>query len=312
MAKLSEMKLGVSTMLSWSKFKYSLSQAKKNVIRNGLMSVASLVTIIACLCILGLFTVVTLNVNAFTAQSKDQCEIQLFMLQDTSDERIAEIGDEILKNQNVKAISLYTRKELYEYAMNDVFEGRQELIGDYNEEDNPFSDSYKIVLHDIEKTSQTVEELSAVSGVEHIENIQDIANIVIMISDAIQKLSIVIMLVLLLISVVIISNTVRLTVFNRRKEISIMKYIGATDRFIRMPFIIEAMLIGLFGAITAFGIISWGYIALFDSYSKSEFMPFDLVSYLELAPFLGILFVVFGCLIGIIGSVISMRKYLKA
>ena len=142
-------------MLNLSKVRYSFFQAKKNVIRNGLMSVASLFTITCCLIILGLFTLLTINVNYSTQKLKDQCEIQLFINVGTSDERVTEIGDEILSDPNVKEISLYTREEMYEYAMNDIFEGREGLMDTYTEEDNPFSDSYKITLRDITKTQET-------------------------------------------------------------------------------------------------------------------------------------------------------------
>lgn len=298
-------------MLRLSKIRYSLSQAKKNVIRNGLMSVASLFTITCCLLILGLFTIITLNVNSMTEQIKDQCEIQLFINIGTSDERITELGDEILADENVKEISLYTREEMYEYAMNDIFEGREGLMDTYTEEDNPFSDSYKITLRDITKTQETAQKLEQLNDVEHVENKQDVTNMVISISRAVRNVSIVIMLILLIISVVIISNTVRLTVFNRRKEINIMKYIGATDRFIRTPFIIEGMLIGFFGALIAFGLISWGYIALSKAFIASEFNALELVGYSGIAPILCGLFLFFGCFIGILGSSLSMRKYLN-
>ncbi len=297
--------------MNLSKVRYSFSQAKKNVIRNGLMSVASLFTISCCLLILGLFTIMTFNVNSFTEQIKDQCEVQLFINKGTDDTRISQMADEILTFPNVKEVVFYSREELYEYAMNDVFQGREELIGDYTEEDNPFSDSYKITLQDIAKTSETVSDLEKLSDVSHIENKQDITNIVISASNAVKNLSIVVMLILLLISIVIISNTVRLTVFNRRKEINIMKYIGATDRFIRIPFIIEGIMIGFIGAILSFGLISWGYIVIYQKFAQSSFDVVELIPYINIAPVLGVVFVVFGCLIGIIGSAISMRKYLK-
>ncbi len=308
---MSEMKLGVNIMMSLSKVKYSVSQAKKNMIRNGLMSVASLFTITCCLLILGLFTIMSINVNSFTEQMKDQCEVQLYMNNGISDERITQIGDEILNVSNVKSIQIYTREELYEYAMNDVFDGREELMGDYNEENNPFSDSYKITLTDISLTAETIAQLEKIEDVSHIENKQDVTNIVLSVSDAVRNLSIVIMIILLLVSIVIISNTVRLTVFNRRKEINIMKYIGATDRFIRVPFVIEGVMIGIIGAVISFGVISWAYIALSKAFANSSFDVVDLVPYIELAPVLGIMFIVIGCIIGIIGSTISMRKYLK-
>ena len=297
--------------MNLTKFRYSFSQAKKNVFRNGLMSIASLFTITCCLIILGLFTIITLNVNSFTAQIKDQCEVQLYITEGTNDKRIEQMKGEIESFSNIKSVSFYSREELYEYALSDVFKGREELIGDYTEEDNPFSDSYKIVLKDISKTSETVSKLKTLANVSHVETRQDIANLVIAASNAVKNLSMLIMIVLLIISVVIISNTVRLTVFNRRKEINIMKYIGATDRFIRMPFIIEGMLIGFVGAIIAFILVSWGYIVLYSEISQTSFDIVKLVSYLNVAPIIAVIFVFVGCMIGIIGSSISMRKYLK-
>ena len=297
--------------MNLSKIRYSVSQAKKNVIRNGLMSVASLFTISCCLLILGLFTIITLNVNSFTTQIKDQCEIQLFINLGTDDTRVSQIADEILTYPNVKEVVFYSREDLYEYAMNDVFDGKTELIGNYTEEDNPFSDSYKITLQDISKTAQTVSELEKISDVSHIENKQDLTNIVISASNAVKNLSIIVMIILFMISIVIISNTVRLTVFNRRKEINIMKYIGATDRFIRIPFIIEGIMIGFIGAILSFGLISWGYIVVYSKFSQSSFDVVELIPYMNMAPLLCVVFIVFGCLIGITGSAISMRKYLK-
>lgn len=305
------MRLEVSILLNPSKLRYSISQAKKNVVRNGLMSVASLFTITCCLLILGLFTTLTLNVNYWTEQVKDQCEIQLYINVGTSEERVTQLGDEILANENVKEISLYTREEMYQYAMNDIFEGKEGLMDTYTDEDNPFSDSYKITLRDITKTKETAEQLAQLADVEHVENKQDVTNIVISVSNAVRHLSIIIMVILLIISVVIISNTVRLTVFNRRKEINIMKYIGATDRFIRTPFVIEGIMIGFFGALISFGLISWGYIAISNVIVHSNYDVFDLVKYSAIAPILGGLFVFFGCFIGILGSTLSMRKYLN-
>ncbi|MBR3791290.1 MAG: permease-like cell division protein FtsX [Clostridia bacterium] len=297
--------------MNLSKIRYSISQAKKNVIRNGLMSIASLFTISCCLFILGLFTVITFNVNSFTTQIKDQCEIQLFINLGTDENRVSEIADEILTYPNIKEVVFHSREELYEYAMNDVFDGKEELIGNYTEEDNPFSDSYKITLQDISLTSQTVSQLEKIADVSHIENKQDVTNIVISASNAVKNLSAVVMLILFMISIVIISNTVRLTVFNRRKEINIMKYIGATDRFIRIPFVIEGIMIGFLGAILSFALISWGYIVIYAKFAESSFDVFELIPYINIAPLLCVIFIVFGCLIGIIGSSISMRKYLK-
>lgn len=295
-----------------SKIGYSFNQAKKNVIRNGLMTVASLFTIASCLIILGIFTIITLNVNYISDQVKDQCEVQLFLTDNASEERVQSIKSEIDNIPNVKESTLFTKEDMLDFAKKDMFEGKEDLLTGFEGDDNPFSNSYKITLTDIEKTSETVEKLKALDDVDHVENKQDVVNTVVSVSNIIKKMSLCVMALLLVIAIVIISNTVKLTVFNRRKEINIMKYIGATDRFIRVPFVLEGMLIGLLGAVISFGLMSWGYITVLKYIEVSSFNMFDFISYITFAPIIAILFVAVGCLIGITGSVFSMRKYLKA
>ncbi len=306
---MSVTRLGVN-ILKLSKFKYSFSEAKKNVTRNGLMSIASLFTIACCLVILGFFAILSINVNSITAQIKDQCEVQLYIRADALPERVSQIGEEILKVENVKEASLFTKQETLEYAINDMFDGNETMLEGF-EEDNPFSDSYKIVLTDIEKTKETVEKLEKIADVEKVVNKQDVVNTVLSLSDALKKFSIVMMLILFMVAIVIISNTVKLTVFNRRKEINIMKYIGATDRFIRVPFVLEGLIIGFLGAVLSFIVVFWGYFALLKYIAGINFDVFTLVGIWEIAPVIAVLFVVFGSLIGVVGSAISMRKYLQ-
>ncbi len=290
-----------------SKLKYSLSQAKKNIFRNGLMTIASLFTVTCCLLILGLFTVLSLNVNYITNQIKDECEVQVYIEDGTDETRVSEIGDEILKIANVKEISLFTKEDSYNYVVDDMFEGDKKLASGL---EDAFRDSYKVTMVDIEKSGDTVAELEAIKNVASVQNKQDAVNVVISFSEVVRKLSILVMVLLLIVAIVIMANTIRLTVFNRRKEINIMKYIGATDRFIRIPFIIEGIMIGFFGALISFGIMSWGYISL-ANYVTGALQLFDLLPYKEIAPIFGGLFVVTGCFIGMIGSLISMRKYLN-
>ena len=297
-------------MLNLSRFKYSFSEAKKNVIRNGLMSIASLFTIACCLLILGVFAILSINVNHITDKIKDQCEVQLYINVGTPQERVAQIGQEIASVANVKEASLFTKEETLQYAINDMFEGDATMLEGF-QEDNPFSDSYKVVLHDIEQTNETVEALSKIGDVEKVVNKQDVVNAVLSLSGTIKKFSIVIMLILLLIAIVIISNTVKLTVFNRRKEINIMKYIGATDRFIRIPFVLEGLIVGFLGAVLAFAVVTWGYYALVKYMETLNFGVVEFVKTGQIAPMLAVLFVTFGSLIGVVGSAVPMRKHLQ-
>lgn len=295
--------------MSISKIKYSFSEAKKNVLRNGLMSIASLFTIASCLVILGVFAIISMNVNSFTDKIEDQCEIQLYINAGTSAERVAQIGEEIKGVENVKEVTLFTKEEMLAYAKEDMFGDDAELLSGF-EDDNPFSDSYKIILDSIENTGATVSALEQIADVEKVVNKQDIVNMVLNLSKIVKRFSMAIMLILLIIAIVIISNTVRLTVFNRRKEINIMKYIGATDRFIKGPFLLEGMIIGFFGALVAFLVVFWGYFALLKYVSGLSIGTIEFIGIWQVLPFIALIFIVFGCMIGVIGSGISMRRYL--
>lgn len=297
--------------MSMSRIKYFFNQAKKNIFRNGLMSVASLFTIISCLVILGIFMIISLNVGHVTEQIKDQCEIQVYMYTNTSQERVAAIESEILAVDNVKSVELYTKEQGLEDLKTTTYAEYPELLEGFGPEDNPLPDSYMIVLDDITRSGETAEELRKIKDVEEVTNKQDFVNTVISISDTIQKVTLVIMLLLFLVAVVIISNTVRLTVFNRKKEIGIMKYIGATDRFIRMPFIFEGVMIGFFGAVISYVLMCGCYAFLLKYISISEFTFFTIVNMKPVAIWLGVVFTIVGSFIGMIGSMISMRKYLK-
>lgn len=292
-----------------SNTKYFFSQAMKNIFRNGFMSVASLFTITSCLLILGIFTLITLNVNFITDQVKEQCELQLFIKKDADERRVGQLKDEIMTLSNVKSVELFTKEDMLNYAKQDMFEGKEEQLTGF-EDDNPFSDSYKIRLNDISQSNATAEKLEQLADVDHVVNKQGVVDTIISISGTVKKISIIIMVLLLIVSVVIISNTVKLTVFNRRKEINIMKYIGATDGFIKVPFIIEGIIIGLLGAAVSFGLTSWGYLMLENFVTTAGFEMIDMIPYSVVAIILGIMFAVMGGVIGMMGSMMSMKKHL--
>jgi len=292
-----------------SKFKYSFSQAKKNVFRNGLMTIASLFTIACCLLILGFFTVLSFNMNHITEQIKSQCEIQVYIKDGTSDKRIEEMYDDINSLSNIKEITYFSKTDAFDYYINqNMFPDNPELAEGLDED--TFRNSFKIKIQDISRTQETVERLLKISDVDDVVNKQDVVNVIVNFSNSVRKFTILVMILLLIIAIVIMSNTIRLTMYNRRKEINIMKYIGATDRFIKTPFIIEGIIIGFVGAAIAFAVISFGYLALSDYVSKSIDL-FTLMSYASIWPFLCGLFLITGSFIGTVGSLISMRKYLN-
>lgn len=294
-----------------SRAKYFFNQAKKNIIRNGLMSVASLFTVICCLVILGIFMLITLNVPFITNQIKDKCEIQIFLEPTASEERVSAVYEEIMSVQNVKSAELYTKFQMLDEVKTTMFEGHEELIDSFDDEDNPFSDSYKILLDDISLASETAASLAEIENVESVTNKQDVVNIVISVSKNVRRVSLVIMGLLLVVAIVIISNTVRLTVFNRRKEINIMKYIGATDRFIRVPFLFEGVMLGFIGAVISILLMSGGYYLMLRYIELSGFELFELIGIKSVAMWMTVVFIVVSCSIGMLGSAVSMKKYLR-
>ena len=294
-----------------SKIKYFFDQARKNIIRNGLMSVASLFTIVSCLVILGLFMVISMNLGVITDQIKDQCEIQVFLDMGTNDERVSLIQNQIAGMDNIKSVELYTKEQMLEEVKVTMFDGKEELIANFTGEDNPFSDSFKIVLNDINFSGETAEEIAKIENVESVTNKQNVVNSVVTLSRNIRNFTIVLMALLLLVAIVIISNTVRLTVFNRRKEIGIMKYIGATDRFIRIPFIFEGVVIGFAGAVISFLLMLFGYSMLLAYLNNIGFQLFTLVEVKTVSLWMAIVFLLAGCLIGMTGSMVSIKKHLR-
>lgn len=293
-----------------SKIRYAFSEARKSIVRNGLMSFASLFTIACCLLILGVFAIITVNVNHVADQIKDQCEIQVYINTQASDQRVDEIGDEIERIDNIKDITLVTKEETLEYAKKEMFADKEDMLAGFDE-DNPFADSYKVVLMDIKSTAEAADRIGKIEGVDTVINKQDVVNTVLSLSGTVRIFSVVIMVILLMIAMVIISNTVKLTVFNRRREINIMKYIGATDRFIKVPFVLEGFIIGFLAAVVAFLVAGGGYWALLKYTENVNFNIVELAGMNMIAPVIAILFVVFGSLIGVIGSAVSVRKHLQ-
>jgi len=289
---------------------YFASQALKNIHRHAFMSFAEIFIITGCLIMLGAFTLFTANASHLTIQLEELCELQLFVDNKAGDERVKKIADEILSVPNVKSIELFSKDDMLEYAKKDMFgDDTSKLYGFEN--DNPFSDSYKIILEDISKTNETVEKLNKIRDVDHINNNRDIADYLTKIAGTVKKAGAVFMILLLILSMAIIANTVRITIYNRRKEIRIMLYIGATDSFIKGPYIIEGFIIGTLCGGLAYIIVMGSYIQICHFLSESVFNAFEIISYSGLIwPALGIFFVS-GWLIGAVGSALAVKKYLK-
>lgn len=292
--------------------KYIISDGIANVSKNKLMSLAAISIVVASLTVFGIFYIMILNFKHNVMILKEQPEMQVFCQVDLDDIGIKIVENALTKNDKIKQVTIITREQ--------AFEKVKSLLGDdsYVLEgmDNSFLPvSFIIKLHNPEDSEELVQELKQINGVDKVSYPQKTVEFISKFTGWIQLVSSFLIAVLLVVSVFIISNTIRLTVFARRREISIMKYIGATDWFIRWPFIVEGVIIGIIGAIIAFLISGYGYSAL-ESRFTSELTRtgtniISLVELKDISTRVILFYLALGCVVGAVGSAASIRKYLK-
>lgn len=288
--------------------RYFIVQGIKGLTSNGLMTLASVGIVVASLFLFGFFVLLGANLNYMSEQIKEQCEINVYLPKDTHRDDVRTIGSELAKIDGVKEVRLYTKEERFQNYKDSIYAGQTEVI-DTLQEDNPLRDAYILELEDIEEANIVAEAAGKVKGIEEVKNSQYLFQKIISITNGIKNASIWLVVVLAIISVFIISNTIKLGMFSRRKEINIMKFVGATNWFIRLPFMIEGLILGALGAAISGVVILLGYTALLPS--LAEFMgTIKLLQTNEVTAMIVWLFVLLGTGIGIVGSSMSIRKHL--
>lgn len=292
-----------------NRFQYFVREASKNVFSNGWMSLASIFTVLASLLVFGLFLALTLNLNYIAKQLESDYEIILIVDESYNAQQVEQVGEQIRRVDNIKDAELNSKESRLE-SLKEQF-GENASILDGYENDNPLRDWYMVTLEDLSLSDDTVSELEQLSGIAKVVRNQDAIDKLVSMTNYLGHISVWAMIALTVISIFIISNTIKLTVFARRKEINIMKFVGATDWFIRWPFIIEGIIIGLIGAVVSFVVLSYGYSGIIRLLSTLEisfvrFKPYHELVLMFIGAFLGM-----GVVLGGIGSLISVRKYLK-
>lgn len=294
-----------------STFFYTIKQGIINIFRNKWFSLASIATISACLFLFGLFYSILMNVQNIVKTAQEGVSVTVFFDDGISDERIQEIGEEIQKRPEVSKINFISADEAW-----DSF--KEEYLGEYADgfTENPLenSASYEIYLNDVSMQPALVSYLEGVDGIREVNRSEITAASLTGINALIAYASIGIIMILFAVSIFLISNTVTIGISVRKEEITIMKYIGATDFFVRSPFVIEGMLIGAIGALIPMGIIYSVYnevinyiVGKFTNLSKLlAFLPVNEI-FAKLLP--GSL--IMGIGIGFVGSIVTVRKHLR-
>lgn len=328
-----------------SSVRYLTKEGVKNVWVNRLMSLASIGVLVACMVIIGLAVLISENVNLAVGNLEKQNVVMAYMkdynwalyseketgdtaLEDTeqaeqpdqngikqsdyvihNEQEAMALCEEIEKIPNVASVTFVSSEEGLETVKGSMLEGQEEYFSFLNEE-NPMSCAAKITMTDMSLFEQTVNKIKELEGIDAIQSQSDLAETIAAIKNGIGVAGFWIIGILMLISLVIVSNTIRVTMYNRKLEISIMKAVGATDAFVRLPFVVEGMLIGVISALIAEGLLYFCYRVATETI-VSTLRTEDIVKFGDMAWILLGIFVGIGILAGIIGSLFMISKYLR-
>ena len=293
--------------------KRMFTDALRSVVRNGFMSIASILVSVACLFVFGVFTMLTININYMGEQAANQCQIQVFVDESITDEAVINsIRDQIKQNQYVKDLTYQSGDDLFNEYVASIPEDQQAYFSGVPS--SMRSDIFKVTLTDISQTKSVADYISKIDGVKSVKSFDKLTTNVQRITKTVRNISIWVVIIFAFISIFIISNTIKLTVHNRRKEINIMKYVGATDSFIRGPFVTEGMLVGFIAAVIAFFLTEYGYNSLLKFIGGSAVSGTTIIAFKTFSDMALIIaggYLAIGIGLGAIGSAVSMRKYLK-
>lgn len=286
---------------------YFISEGFHSIFSHGLMSFAAVCMIVACLIIMGSFTLLAANADKVMSQLESENVFYAYIDENYTDEQIADLEAKVKQIDNVSSVEFVSREQ----AKEEYLDGQtNELYVDMPDE--VFRDRLVIHVYDLEKFSQTVDAVSALDGVADHRAEQDLTDAFITARNVATAVAGVLIAILAAVSLFIISNTVRLAAFARREEIAIMKMCGASDSFIRWPFVVEGVLLGLCGAVVAFfaqwGIYAGVYEAVMSSSASTIVIPVTFGSVWGWV--LGV-FTLAGVLIGVCGSGLAIRRFLR-
>lgn len=306
--------------MKFSSFRYLVKQGWHNMVANRLMTLASVGVLTACLFITGVAALLSANVNSFVLYLQSQNEIEVFFNDDISAEETQRVQQELSALENISNCTYISKAQAVVEQMAEMDNG-QELLEGYMGEDNPNNPlpaSMRLTLADIGLLDTTILHIRDICGeyIFDIASLSDLSQILVTLRTIVNYVGWGLVGVLGIVSVVVISNTIRLTVFARRKEINIMKFVGATNAFIRLPFFVEGMTVGALSGILSSGVVlGIYYLALDFSTQKFPALVQDMMN--ALLPLeqvwlpIVVGFIAFGMVIGSLGCASSIRKHLK-
>lgn len=299
--------------MKYNVINYLIGEGFRNVLKNKKSTAASLIIMCLSMLVFGIFFIIGENINHMVENIEDAQGIRVFINADATDDQISELENKIKALEGVSTTKFLTKED----ALNEVKEmlkDNPELAKGYEGENNIFSASYVVNLSNLKLNEEIQKQILSMDNVKKITSSNQTIATLIGVSNAIRIVTGIILIILIIISIFIISNTIKLTVHARRKEISIMKYVGATNSFIRWPFIVEGIIIGVVAALITVLILGLTYNMLAGAIMQSELantLGLQLVTFQDMFNLIICVYLGLGIGIGMIGSSISMRRYLE-
>lgn len=295
---------------------YSIKQGLRNIQRNLLFSLASIGTIVACLFLFGVFYSVVLNMENEIHAIENSLTISVFFDEGINEEQITQVGEQIQALENVDEMNFISSDAAWDTYIEDVYRGDKEYVSSVFGEDNPLvnSSSYELTLKDIDRQQDTVKQLEGISGVRKVNSSDETAGGLTSLERLVGYISLAIILILLFVSLFLISNTITIGISVRKEEIAIMKLIGAKDIFVRAPFLVEGILIGLIGSVIPLGILYFMYNAMTGYLTERFEIVANLVEFVSVGQVykgMAPISILLGVGVGFFGSLITTHRHLR-
>lgn len=288
-----------------------IGEAFKNLWRDRVMSLSSILVLASCLVVLGCFALIVYNININMDKLVSLNQIVVFADYDLAEDKVAEIGDQIKTLDNVDSVEYVSKNDGLD-SMKTEYAGFEDIFDKMKEEgDNPLPDSFIVRYTDTSKVTTLEYNLRQIEGVMKVKNRLDLATSLENFKNGISLVFIWFLVVLFVVSVFIIINTIKLAVNSHMEEIRVMKYIGASNWFIVVPYVIEGVIIGIFSSVIAY-IIEWYIYFNMEKMVASDIQMIELVSFGDIRSFVVSAFIIVGIFTGIIGSCISLHRNLQA
>lgn len=289
---------------------YWISEGVKNLFKNKKSTMSSLMIMCATMLVFGLFFVIGENINAFVSNVAEAQEIRVNLKINATESEIEEVGNEILAIEGVRNAEFVSKDDAIKY-MEDLL--GSDAVAEYKER-NIFPVAYNVTLTDLSVNDEVQKEIKQIPQVDDIVSSNQLIAQILRLAKGVKYVTAAILALLIVISISIISNTIKLTVHARRKEISIMKYVGATNSFIRWPFLVEGIIMGVIAGLLSVGIVGLVYTGIANQISSTDFLEtvhWKLLDFKDMFNLILVVYLGLGIGIGAIGSGISMRKYLE-